>query len=61
MKDEKVKEGNEEYTKWIVKQKIEGLEMDIDISGNPIKYSSKTPDTSGAVLATPVSSSSSRT
>jgi hypothetical protein len=48
MKAETVKEGNEEVTKWTVKQKIEGLEMDIDISGNPIKYSSKNPDTSGA-------------
>ncbi len=45
-KEEK-KVGNEE-AKWTVKQKIEGLEMDIDISGNPIKYSSKTTDPSGA-------------
>jgi hypothetical protein len=47
-KEEKVKEGNEEVTKTMVKQKIEGLEMDIDISGNPIKYSSKSTDAAGA-------------
>ncbi len=48
VKEEKVKEGAEEVTKWILKEKIEGLEMDIDISGNPIKYNSKDTSTSGA-------------
>jgi hypothetical protein len=48
LKEEKVKEGTEEVTKWVLKQKIEGLEMDIDISGNPIKYSSKSTDAAGA-------------
>lgn len=48
VKDEKVKEGNEEVTKWIVKQKVEGLKMDIDISGNPIKYDSRVTDPSGS-------------
>ncbi len=49
VKEEKVKEGAEEVTKITVKQKIEGLEMNIDISGNPINYSSKaeTPGSSG--------------
>ncbi|MBP3960919.1 hypothetical protein J8F10_37330 [Gemmata sp. G18] len=42
IKEDKVKEGAEDVTKWTVKQKIEGLEMNIDISGNPINYSSKT-------------------
>jgi len=41
IKEEKVKDGAEDVTKWTVEQIIEGLEMDIDISGNPIKYSSK--------------------
>jgi hypothetical protein len=48
LKEEKVKEGNEEVTKWTLKQKIEGLKMDIDISGNPIKYDSRTPDAGGS-------------
>ena len=47
LKEEKVKEGAEDVTKVTIKQKIEGLEMDIDISGNPIKYSSKTQDNPG--------------
>lgn len=42
VKEEKATEGKEEFTRWTVKQKIEGLEMNIDISGNPINYSSKT-------------------
>jgi len=46
--EEKVKEGNEEVTKWTLKEKIEGLKMDIDISGNPIKYDSRTPDAPGS-------------
>ena len=33
--------------RWTLKQKIEGLKMDIDISGNPIKYDSRTPDAAG--------------
>lgn len=41
VKEEKATEGKEEFTRWTVKQKIEGLEMNIDISGNPINYSSK--------------------
>lgn len=40
VKEEKVKEGTEEVTKLTVKQKIEGLKMEIDISGNPINYDS---------------------
>ena len=48
VKDEKVKEGAEDVTKWTLKQKIEGLKMDIDISGNPIKYDSRTPDAAGS-------------
>jgi len=48
VKDEKVKEGAEEVTKWTVKQKIEGLKMEIDISGNPINYDSTKADTTGA-------------
>ena len=47
-KEEKVKEGNDEFTRWTIKQKIEGLKMDIDISGNPIKYDSRVTDTTGA-------------
>ena len=48
VKEEKVKEGTEEVTKWTLKEKIEGLKMDIDISGNPIKYDSRTPDAPGS-------------
>ncbi len=48
VKEEKVTENKEEFVRWTVKQKIEGLEMDIDISGNPIKYSSKTEATGSA-------------
>ncbi len=48
IKEEKAVEGKEEYVKWIMKQKIEGLKMDIDISGNPIKYDSRTPDATGS-------------
>ena len=48
VKEDKVKEGTEDVVKWTLKQKIEGLKMDIDISGNPIKYDSRTPDTTGA-------------
>jgi len=48
IKEEKVKEGNEDVIKWTVKQKIEGLEMNIDISGNPINYSSKAEATGSA-------------
>ena len=49
VKEEKVKDGATEFTKMTIKQKIEGLEMNIDISGNPINYSSKTeaPGSSG--------------
>lgn len=49
VKEEKATEGKEEFVRWTVKQKIEGLEMNIDISGNPINYSSKTesPSNSG--------------
>jgi hypothetical protein len=43
VKDEKVKEGAEDVTKWTLKQKV-----DIDISGNPIKYDSRTPDAAGS-------------
>ena len=45
VKEDKVKEGAEDVVKWTLKQKIEGLKMDIDISGNPIKYDSRVPDT----------------
>jgi hypothetical protein len=48
IKEEKVKEGKEDVTKVVLKQKIEGLTMDIDISGNPIKYDSRNPDTAGS-------------
>jgi hypothetical protein len=48
VKEEKVKEGAEDVTKWTVKQKIEGLKMNIDISGNPINYDSTKADTPGA-------------
>lgn len=48
VKEEKVTEGKEEFTRWTVKQKIEGLEMNIDISGNPINYSSKAESTGSA-------------
>jgi hypothetical protein len=47
-KEDKVKADKDEYTKWTVKQKIEGLKMEIDISGNPIKYDSRNPDTTGS-------------
>ncbi len=36
--------------RWTLKQKIEGLKMDIDISGNPIKYDSRTPDADASTL-----------
>jgi len=48
VKEEKATEGKEEYTKWQVKQKIEGLKMNIDISGNPINYDSRSADPSGS-------------
>jgi len=48
IKEEKAKEGAEDVVKWTLKQKIEGLQMEIDISGNPIKYDSRTPDTAGS-------------
>jgi hypothetical protein len=48
VKEEKVKEGNEDVTKLTLKQKIEGLKMNIDISGNPINYDSTKPDQPGA-------------
>ncbi|AWM36140.1 hypothetical protein GobsT_60910 [Gemmata obscuriglobus] len=41
VKEEKATEGKDQFTRWTVKQKIEGLKMNIDISGNPISYSSK--------------------
>jgi hypothetical protein len=44
----KVKEGTEDVTKWVLKQKIEGLKMNIDISGNPINYDSTKADQPGA-------------
>jgi len=47
IKEEKVKEGNEEVTKWTLKQKIEGLKVNIDISGNPINYDSTKADNPG--------------
>lgn len=34
--------------KWTLKQKLEGLKMSIDISGNPITYDSKNKDQPGA-------------
>jgi hypothetical protein len=48
IKEEKAKEGKEDVVKWTLKQKIEGLQMEIDISGNPIKYDSRTTDTTGS-------------
>src|SRR5262249_22220266 len=48
VKEEKATEGKEEYVKWTVKQKIEGLKMNIDISGNPINYDSTKTDAPGA-------------
>lgn len=48
VKEEKVKEGAEEVTKWTLKQKVEGLKMEIDISGNPIKYDSRSTDAAGS-------------
>src|SRR5262245_27101275 len=48
IKEEKVKEGNEDVTKWTLKQKIEGLKMNIDISGNPINYDSTKADAPGS-------------
>lgn len=48
IKDEKVKEGKDEVTKWVLKQKIEGLKMNIDISGNPINYDSTKADQPGS-------------
>jgi hypothetical protein len=48
VKEEKVKEGAEEVTKWTLKQKIEGLRMNIDISGNPINYDSTKADAAGS-------------
>jgi hypothetical protein len=48
VKEEKATEGKEEFTRWQVKQKIEGLKMEIDISGNPIKYDSRATDTTGS-------------
>lgn len=47
LKEEKVKEGAEEVTKVTLKQKIEGLSMTIDISGNPISYDSRKADAPG--------------
>jgi hypothetical protein len=48
VKEEKVKEGMEEVNKLTLKQKVEGLSMNIDISGNPIKYDSRVTDPSGS-------------
>lgn len=48
VKEEKATEGKDEYTKWTVKQKIEGLRMNIDISGNPINYDSTKGDAAGS-------------
>jgi hypothetical protein len=48
LKEEKVTEGKEEFTRWTLKQKIEGLRMNIDISGNPINYDSTKPDQTGS-------------
>ncbi|HEY1188608.1 MAG TPA: DUF6263 family protein [Gemmata sp.] len=48
VKEEQATEGKETFTRWTVKQKIEGLEMNIDISGNPINYSSKNEATGSA-------------
>ena len=45
LKEEKVTEGKEEITKITLKQKIEGLKMTIEISGNPISYDSTKADT----------------
>ncbi len=39
-----MKEAREDVTKWTLKQKIEGLKMNIDISGNPINYDSTKAD-----------------
>ena len=47
VKEEKVKEGTDEITKLTMKQKIEGLRMNIDISGNPINYDSTKADNPG--------------
>jgi hypothetical protein len=43
----KDKDGKDDFDRWTLKQKIEGLEMNIDISGNPINYSS-VKDTTGS-------------
>ena len=48
VKEEKVKDGADEFVRWTLKEKIEGLKMDIDISGNPIKYDSRIPDLPGS-------------
>ncbi len=46
IKEEKVKEGAEEVNKITLKQKVEGLALTIDISGNPITYDSRKTDNS---------------
>jgi hypothetical protein len=38
----------QEGDKWILKQKLEGLEMKIDISGNPIEYKSSQKEAAGS-------------
>lgn len=38
----------QEGDKWVLKQKIEGLEMKIDISGNPIEYKSTQKEATGS-------------
>jgi hypothetical protein len=38
----------QEGDKWTLKEKVEGLKMSIDISGNPINYDSTVPDTAGS-------------
>ena len=43
----------QEADKWVLKQKVEGLQMKIDISGNPIDYNSKNKDAVGGPTGNP--------
>jgi hypothetical protein len=48
IKEEPVEEGMEKFSRVTLKQRIEGLKMNIDISGNPINYDSTQPAQPGS-------------
>jgi len=48
VKEEKIKDGADEFVRWTLKMRTEGLKLDVDLLSDPIKYDSRTPAALGS-------------